>query len=171
VVRRRASSELVEEGWSRAGEGMGQGMGDGSKVVRLRLVAACALLAASVGATAACSAEDVTGAPEDIGSIVRVDSAASRCSQDSDGGDVTFTVRLRNTGGDDHTVTITPRLRASDGEEIGDVLDGFKVTVAGHGETDGQGIVDHPPAHVESCFVQVDGGDDIPVTGDLPSGG
>jgi hypothetical protein len=139
--------------------------------VRSRLAVACLLLVASVGATAACSAEDVTGAPEDIGSIVRVDSGASRCSQESDDGDVTFTVHLRNAGGDDHTVTITPRLRASDGVEIGSPLDGFKVTVAGHSETDGQGIVDHPPAHVESCFVQVDGGDDIPVTGDLPSGG
>jgi hypothetical protein len=128
------------------------------------------VLALACGAVA-CSAEDVTGAPEHIGTLVHVVAAGSSCSRSSPDGDVTVHVRLSNADDDQHTVSITPRLRAADGDETGTSLEGFEVTVPGHGTAEGEGVVDHAPGDLARCFVEIDGGDEIPVRADLATGG
>jgi hypothetical protein len=126
---------------------------------------------AFAGGAVACSAEDVTGAPEDIGSLVHVVSSGSSCSRATPDGDLTVHLRLSNSDDDQHTVSITPRLRAADGDETGTSLEGFEVTVPGHGTAEGEGVVDHAPGDLARCFVRIDGGDDIAVRTDLATGG
>lgn len=133
-------------------------------------VAVLVALLAVAAVMAGCSSEDVTGEPEDIGALVHV-ASGSECSQESAGGEVTFHVRLENTGGDERTVTVIPRLRGRDGTESGDPLEGFEVTVGGNATADGEGVIDNPPDDLESCFVQIDGGDDIPVDATPAAGG
>jgi hypothetical protein len=134
---------------------------------RLRRAAGLAILAALVVvALGGCSSEDVTGEPQDIGALVHV-APGSECAQESAGDEVTFRVRLDNTGEDERTVMVIPRLRGRDGSERGDPLEGFEVTVDGNGAAEGEGVIDNPPDDLESCFVQIDGGDDIPIAARL----
>ena len=128
-----------------------------------RCARACALaiLAAGVCLAGACSSEDVTGEPEDIGTLVHVDAGGSSCVLDPGAGEVAFHVLLRNTGEDERTVTVTPRLRDASGDERGDSLDSFKVTVPGDGQADGDGLLERAPDDLAACFVQIDSGEDI----------
>jgi hypothetical protein len=138
---------------------------------RRNRAALIALVVALLGVVlVGCSSEDVTGEPEDIGTLVHV-ASGSECTQEAGGGEVTFRVRLENTGGDERTVTVIPRLRGGDGTESGDPLEGFEVTVGGGATAEGQGVIDNPPDDLESCFVQIDGGDDIPIETNLAGGG
>ena len=122
---------------------------------------ALAALAAVACITGACSSEDVTGEPEHIEDLIHVDAGGSSCTLDAGSDEVAFHVRVRNTGGDERTVSITPRLRDASGDERGDSLDAFKVTVPGHGEADGDGLLERAPDDLAACLVQIDSGDDI----------
>ena len=107
------------------------------------------------------SSEDVTGEPENIEELIHVDAGGSSCTLDTGSDEVAFHIRLRNTGEDERTVTITPRLRDAAGDERGDSLDGFKITVPGDGEAEGDGLLERAPEDLAACFVQIDSGDDI----------
>ena len=122
---------------------------------------ALAALAGVACLTVACSSEDVTGEPEDIGDLVHVMADGSSCSPDAGADEVAFHVRLRNTGEDERTVAVTPRLRDASGDERGDTLDAFEVTVPGYGEAEGDGLLEGAPDDLAGCFVQIDSGDDI----------
>jgi len=124
------------------------------------LLAAAALTGAIV---AGCSSEDVTGEPEDIGTLVEVVPEGSRCVHDRDDDAAHFEVRLRNTGEDERTVTVTPVRRFADGDEVSTPLDEFKMAVPGHGEDDDDVIVDNVSDDLVACFVRLDGGDPIEV--------
>lgn len=130
-----------------------------------------AVLCAGVVVLAGCSAGNITGEPEDIGTLIHVDTERSNCTLGSGGDSITFHVTLKNTGGDDRTVSVTPRLRSDSGEEVGSTLDGFELTVAGDSEAERDAIMERVPDHVTSCFVQIDSGDDIQVTADLAGDG
>ncbi len=137
---------------------------------RRRRAAGVAILAALLAvALGGCSSEDVTGEPQDIGTLVHV-ASGSECARESPGDEVTFHVRLENTGEDERTVMVIPRLRGRDGGESGDPLEGFEVTVGGNATAEGEGVIDNPPDDLESCFVQIDAGEDIPIAARLADG-
>lgn len=110
---------------------------------------------------AGCSSDDVTGEPEDIGTLVEVVPEGSRCIHDPETGEARFEVRLRNTGGEERTVAVTPVRRFGDGDEVGTSLEAFEVTVPGDGEEDGDIVLDDLPDDLEACFVRLDDGDEI----------
>ncbi len=123
------------------------------------------LMAATVSVGAlltACSPEDVTGEPEDIGALIHVIPEGSRCVYDRDAGTARFDVRLSNTGEDERVVTVTP-VRRFDDRDVGTSLDGFKVTVPGDGEADGGVLVDGVSDDLTDCLVTLDGGSPVRV--------
>ena len=127
----------------------------------LTIVAAVCALAVPL---AACQSEDVTGEPEDIRTLVHLVSDQSGCDRSADG-DLTFRVRLSNTGEDERTVTITPVTTDSTGDEQESSLDSFKVTVPGHDEAAGELLLDSAPGadDLASCAIKIDGHDPEPV--------
>lgn len=96
-----------------------------------RAVALLASVVCACGPLAGCSSAGVTGEPEEIETLVEVVPGGSRCVHDSEGDSARFEVRLRNTGEEERTVTVTPVRRFADGDDVGSSLDGFRVTVPG----------------------------------------
>lgn len=123
-----------------------------------RAVALLASVACACGPLAGCSSDDVTGEPEEIETLVEVVPGGSRCVHDSEGDSARFEVRLRNTGEEERTVTVTPVRRFADGDDVGSSLDGFRVTVPGDGEGEGDITVDVSDA-LEACLVRLDSGE------------
>ena len=128
-----------------------------------RIAGLAIAIAAVLALGSACSSEDVTGEPEDIGTLIHVVPEGSRCIHDEDADTVRFDVRLSNTGGDERTVSVTPVRRFSDGQEVGTSVEGFEVTVPGDGVADHGITVDNVSDDLVDCFVRVDEGDPIEV--------
>jgi archaellum component FlaG (FlaF/FlaG flagellin family) len=116
-----------------------------------------------LAALAGCSSEDVTGEPEDIGTLVQVLGDGSECVDDPEAGEVTFRFHLANSGGDERTVTVTPVMVAVGGERVGSALESLKITVPGNGEADGELTVDAAPDDLEGCSVRIDSEEPVPV--------
>lgn len=127
-----------------------------------RLAAAIAAIACGCALVAGCSSDDVTGEPEDIGTLIEVVPEGSRCVHDRGGDEARFEVRLRNTGEDERMVTVTPVRRFADEDDIGSTLDGFPVTVPGGGEGEGD-ITVNVPDDLTACLVRIDSGEAIEV--------
>ena len=129
-----------------------------------RLLALSALVVVPLGLLASgCDSEDVTGAPKDIGDLVHVIPAKSHCDHDPGNDTVHFYVGLRNTGGDDRTVHITPVRRFSDGPDVGTSIDEFPVTVAGNTDAEGDLEVTGVSDNLAGCSVRIDSGDPIKI--------
>lgn len=123
-----------------------------------RTWAGAVLVAGAIAIAGGCSAEDVTGQPEDISTLVHVD-AASRCTHDSGSDTAQFHVVLKNTGGDDRTVSVTPVRRFSDGRDVGTSVEGFRMTVPGMDSAEHDLTVDAVSDDLTGCAVRLDGGD------------
>ena len=131
---------------------------------RIALRAALAVIAAAgLLGLAACDSEDVTGEPEDIGKLIHVIPSGSRCVHDAGADSVHFYVALRNTGGDERTVQITPVRRFSDGEDVGSSIDGFSMKVPGKDDAEGDLEVDGVSDDLTGCLVQIDSGDPVQI--------
>lgn len=133
-----------------------------------RLIPLAVSVALALG-LAGCSSADVTGEPEDVEEFVHVVADGSGCTRD--GGSIVFHVRLDNTGRDERTVSITPRVRDSGGDTIGNALNGFELSIGGNDEADGDAVIEDAPDDADACFVQIDGGDDIRIDADLGDAG
>jgi hypothetical protein len=125
---------------------------------RARATTLIAVIACGFAAGAGCSSDDVTGEPEEIETLIEVVPEDSRCVHDRDGDEARFEVRLRNTGEDERTVTVTPVRRFADGDDVGSSLDGFKVTVPGNGEAEGD-ITVEVSDDLSACLVRIDSGE------------
>lgn len=123
-----------------------------------RVTALIAATACACAALVGCSSDDVTGEPEDIETLIEVVPEGSRCVYDRDDGTARFEVRLRNTGEDERTVTVTPVRRFDDDDDVGSSLDGFKVTVPGNDEGEGDITVDVSD-DLSACLVRIDSGE------------
>ena len=126
--------------------------------MKARVTTLIAAIACACAALAGCSSDDVTGEPEEIETLVEVVPEDSRCVHDRDEGAARFEVRLRNTGEDERTVTVTPVRRFADGDDVGSSLDGFKVTVPGNGEGEGD-ITVEVSDDLSACLVRIDSGE------------
>jgi hypothetical protein len=116
---------------------------------------------AALALLAGCSSNDVTGEPEDIGTLVRVVASRSHCM--ADGGDAILHVTLENTGDDERTVNVSPVLRDDDGTATASPLESVDVTVSGGDEASAEATVDTPPDHLDGCAVSLDGGDPVEI--------
>ena len=126
--------------------------------MKARVTALIAAIACACAVLAGCSSDDVTGEPEEIETLVEVVPEDSRCVHDRDGDEARFEVRLRNTGEDERTVTVTPVRRFADGDDVGSSLDGFKVTVPGNDEGEGD-ITVEVSDDLAACLVRIDSGE------------
>lgn len=122
------------------------------------------LAALSVIALSSCTAEDVTGEPQDIRTLIHLDAGASGCDRSADG-DLTFRVVLANSGEDERRVTITPVMTDREGDARESSLESFPVTVPGHDDGSGELQMDAAPgaADLTACAVRIDGHDPEPV--------
>jgi hypothetical protein len=116
---------------------------------------------AALALLAGCSSSDITGEPEDIGTLVQVVASGSHCI--ADGGDAILHVTLENTGEDERTVNVSPVLRDDDGTTTASPLEAVEVTVSGGDEASADATVDAPPDDLAGCAVSLDGGDPVEI--------